>query len=1130
MTPRLLHHLLILALALSLTGVAAAAAAQPTNPYHGSPSSPADIDVTYIEETPRYAFDAAKNNPAAGDPVTFVAHLRNRGTGPTGAFTCRWYLDGTQVATGTVPSIPAGESATVSHTWTWQAGDHDISFFADPANAISEKSEQNNLRTIRTTGLRVGFWVEKSVRTYFDTYQYPYTQQFGIADEANSWEDWAQRQIDLANRVFSEARYPSTPDGVLDTWRLDQVIFVDDDRLPLNGGLATNNPDNRDRTVDMMWGFETDIIRKPAGQEFYSRTYAGSPFNQEAGVIHELLHARFLVDSYGLNIHGHSMGVLFDNGTRMYEGGGSMAHEFSQAPSMMGGSQQVMAEWEAAALNLWAKKRPQATWGNQNANGGLGWFIANHMPQQNYLRVKDSRGLPVAGATVQVYRADHVPSGSSDPNIIEAAGDFYKKYIDNTVDAQGSTDANGLYSLGANPFSVPEPIGGWDFPRCVDFVKIRVNGRVYPAWLDLPQVQVQWHRGNRQVAYFDVQIPVEVTPTTTPTATPTPQPNPAPVLSGISPVSATAGGSGLTLTVTGSGFVPGSKVRWDGADRATTYLSSTQLTASIPSSDIATAGTRSVTVFTAAPGGGTSGARTFTISQAPTPTPTPTPTQTPVSQITLGGKVIDEYNMAVPYTYVAVAREDTGARTYVYTSYDGSFRAVVPYSTTVRYALLTWDYSAREVMRAGIVPDRDRLDLDLRFGTQTPTPTPTSTLTPTPTPTPQPNPVPVLSGISPASATAGGSGFTLTVTGSNFLATSKVRWNGADRATTCVSSTQLTASIPAPDIASAGTGTVTVFSAAPGGGTSGARTFTISPAPTPTPTVTPTATPTPATTVTLGGTVRDSDGRPVPYTYVYVIREGQGSGTYRYTAADGSYRTSVPRSTTARYTIQAWDYLYGAMEIRGVVPDQDRLDLNLMPGASTPTPTPSPTPTPTSTPTATPTPTPTPTGTPTQAPDPSFQTVTAETSTGTAPLGNYDSRGSYYGPRMQTQSLKAVGSSISRVAVPLVKVGTPAQEITVTVENAWLQPVGWTTIPASAVTSTEHSRLDWVTAEFTKPVQVSKGSLYYVKLSVTTRDEKNFFLIPLHGGNPYQPGNWWRGDAENPDMTTDLLVKVAFSA
>ena len=89
------------------------------------------------------------------------------------------------------------------------------------------------------------------------------------------------------------------------------------------------------------------------------------------------------------------------------------------------------------------------------------------------------------------------------------------------------------------------------------------------------------------------------------------------------------------------------------------------------------------------------------------------------------------------------------------------------------------------------------------------------------------NPVPTTTSLSPASATAGGSAFTLTVNGSGFVNGSVVQWNGAGRTTTFVSSTQLTAAIPAADIATAGTAQVTVFNPAPGGGTSNAQTFTI---------------------------------------------------------------------------------------------------------------------------------------------------------------------------------------------------------------------------------------------------------------------------------------------------------------
>jgi hypothetical protein len=89
--------------------------------------------------------------------------------------------------------------------------------------------------------------------------------------------------------------------------------------------------------------------------------------------------------------------------------------------------------------------------------------------------------------------------------------------------------------------------------------------------------------------------------------------HPAPTTTGLSPSSRTAGEAGFTLTVDGANFVAGSTVRWEGADRATTYVSATQLTATIPASDITTAGTFDVTVFNPAPGGGTSNTQVLTV-------------------------------------------------------------------------------------------------------------------------------------------------------------------------------------------------------------------------------------------------------------------------------------------------------------------------------------------------------------------------------------------------------------------------------------------------------------------------------------------------------------------------------------
>jgi hypothetical protein len=91
---------------------------------------------------------------------------------------------------------------------------------------------------------------------------------------------------------------------------------------------------------------------------------------------------------------------------------------------------------------------------------------------------------------------------------------------------------------------------------------------------------------------------------------------PAPVASSLSPSSATAGAPGFTLTVNGSGFVSASMVRWNGADRVTTFVSGSQLRAAVAASDIAAAGAVPVGVFTAAPGGGTSATQTLTVTAA----------------------------------------------------------------------------------------------------------------------------------------------------------------------------------------------------------------------------------------------------------------------------------------------------------------------------------------------------------------------------------------------------------------------------------------------------------------------------------------------------------------------------------
>ncbi len=90
------------------------------------------------------------------------------------------------------------------------------------------------------------------------------------------------------------------------------------------------------------------------------------------------------------------------------------------------------------------------------------------------------------------------------------------------------------------------------------------------------------------------------------------------------------------------------------------------------------------------------------------------------------------------------------------------------------------------------------------------------------------NPVPFVSQpLVPDAAAPAGAGFTLTVNGAGFISGATVNFNGVALPTTFVSGLQLTAAVPAADIASAGTASIAVINPTPGGGSSNVVYFPI---------------------------------------------------------------------------------------------------------------------------------------------------------------------------------------------------------------------------------------------------------------------------------------------------------------
>ncbi len=278
--------------------------------------------------------------------------------------------------------------------------------------------------------------------------------------------------------------------------------------------------------------------------------------------------------------------------------------------------------------------------------------------------------------------------------------------------------------------------------------------------------------------------------------------NPAPTITTISPNSAAQNSQAFLLTVNGTNFVPGATVQWNGANRLTTFVSSTQLRAQIPASDLTTVGTPSVTVVNPAPGGGASNAVTFTIAapsgipRITTISPTTVQTDNPGFTLTVNGtnfvqsSVVRINGNSLPTTFVSSTQLTAQVATAdIATEGNASITVFTapPGGGTSNAVILTI--------------------------------------------TTPPNPKPAITALSPNPVTAGGPGFTLTVTGTGFVSSSVVRLNNQERPTQFVSATELRATIAAADIANGGTAAITVVSPTPGGGTSNAATLTISFAP-----------------------------------------------------------------------------------------------------------------------------------------------------------------------------------------------------------------------------------------------------------------------------------------------------------
>ncbi|HEX7663418.1 MAG TPA: IPT/TIG domain-containing protein, partial [Polyangiaceae bacterium] len=259
------------------------------------------------------------------------------------------------------------------------------------------------------------------------------------------------------------------------------------------------------------------------------------------------------------------------------------------------------------------------------------------------------------------------------------------------------------------------------------------------------------------------------------------------------PSSALAGSGDTALTISGTSFEDHAAVYFDGSLLTVGSIAPTAITTVIPSALLKASGSHNVSVVNGAPGGGTSSSLSFTVTN-------PNVTIASVSPSTA---IVGDAAKSLTVTgsgFVAATAVAFNGTTLTSSFVDGSH--------------LTATLPATSLTNAG------------NFSVVVTNPAPGGGVS-SPFSFQVQNPGPAITSLSPNTVYYGATNTTVTVTGTGFVPSSVVKIGSSSLTTTYVSSTSLTAVVPATAFASASSVSLTVVSPTPGGGISNASTITI---------------------------------------------------------------------------------------------------------------------------------------------------------------------------------------------------------------------------------------------------------------------------------------------------------------
>ena len=457
-----------------------------------------DVDVTYIERTPRYpaytlsydapgksglavptgpktgkVMSAAENAamqrwPKAGEVVTYTAHFINKGKGDYPAFPFKWLFDGKVVNVGShKENLAPGTEATETLRLKWQNGPHTLEFQADPLTTLPDRFPANNRLTITTDAMTFIWAVDRVTYDGFNKVR-NFTGSY-------SFEDWCNWHVQRMNELIRISPSAIQPNGGGHTRvRADRIVVLENlekEWEPLGGPFGK-----------LAAGFDGSW---PFGRNPDVRMWAARP---DWGLIHEWAHQLGLTDEYALDRAASTNLVPDANGNPLLMGRMSNLTGY-----MMHGHGPVMFSPEcSAALEIQYRN-------GVRRRGYYGDYYYD-TPKQTTIKVLDNAGKPVPDAALTFYQASDETGGVfRKPEFSVKTGRAGEAVLPNKPAPQHHTHQG--FTLHPNPFGKINVVGG----NAVMFIKVEARGQTDYTWMDITELNMAFWEGRKEKATFTKQ-------------------------------------------------------------------------------------------------------------------------------------------------------------------------------------------------------------------------------------------------------------------------------------------------------------------------------------------------------------------------------------------------------------------------------------------------------------------------------------------------------------------------------------------------------------------------------------------------------------------------------------------------